>query len=222
MDRRIFIGGGAVAVGLGAAWIVTNGQSKQPSDLLVGMANAQEASGDASTIPDMVLGDADAPVEVIEYASYTCPHCATFHRESFKKLKADYIDTGKVRFVYREVYFDRFGLWASMIARCGGEERFFGITEVLYEQQRAWTASGDPSQIVQELRKIGKLAGLDDAALDACMEDSDMAQSLVDWFQKNAERDGINSTPSFVIDGTKYNNMPYDEFSALIDQRIAG
>ncbi len=224
MDRRLFIGGGAVAVGLGAAWVVQNGRtSSQPSELLVGMANAQEATGDASMITDMVLGSDDATVEVIEYASYTCPHCASFHAGPFKQLKTDYIDTGKIKFVYREVYFDRFGLWASMIARCGGDtNRFFGISDMIYEKQREWTASGDPATIVEELKKIGKVAGLDDATLDACMQDADMAQSLVTWFQGNAERDSINSTPSFVIDGTKYSNMSYADFSALLDDKIAG
>ncbi|MEY1557769.1 DsbA family protein [Yoonia sp. R2331] len=224
MDRRLFIGGGAVAVGLGAAWVVQNGRGAgQPSELLVGMANAQEASADTSMITDMVLGDENAAVEVIEYASYTCPHCASFHAGAFKQLKSDYIDTGKIKFVYREVYFDRFGLWASMIARCGGDtNRFFGISDMIYEKQREWTASGDPAQIVEELKKIGKIAGLDDATLDACMQDADMAQSLVTWFQENQERDGINSTPSFVIDGTKYSNMSYADFSALLDDKIAG
>jgi len=187
------------------------------------MANAQEATADVSAIQEMVLGDENAPIEVIEYASYTCPHCASFHASQFKKIKENYIDTGKVRFVYREVYFDRFGLWASMIARCGGNtDRFFGISDLIYEKQREWTATGDPSVIVDELRKIGKTAGLDDAALDACMQDADMAQSLVTWFQTNADRDGINSTPSFIIDGEKTSNMSYEDFAALLDAKLAG
>lgn len=220
MDRRIFIVAGA-ALAVGGA-VALNRGTQAPSELLVGMANAQEAQGDPSTIADMVMGSADATVEVIEYASFTCPHCASFHANVYPELKANYIDTGKIRFVYREVYFDRFGLWASMIARCGGEMRFFGIADMIYDKQREWTASGDPSLIVEELRKIGKLAGLDDSALDSCMQDADMAQSLVAWYQENADRDGINSTPSFLIDGTKYSNMSYAEFSALLDEKIAG
>ncbi len=86
-------------------------------------------------VPELVLGNPDAKVIVTEYASYTCPHCATFHAAVFKHLKADYIDTGKVKFVYREVYFDRYGLWASIIARCGGEMKYFGISEMLFDQQ---------------------------------------------------------------------------------------
>jgi protein-disulfide isomerase len=171
---------------------------------------------------DMVQGAADAPVEIIEYASFTCPHCATFHANVYPQLKADYIDTGKVRFIYREVYFDRFGLWASMIARCGGEMRFFGMSSLIYENQRDWTASGDPAVIVEELRKLAKTAGMTDAMLDDCMNDADNAQNLVSWYQANAERDDVKSTPSFLIDGEKYSNMSFEEFKTILDKKIDG
>ena len=93
------------------------------SSLMVGTAQAQTATEiDTSSVIEMTIGAEDAPIEMIEYASYTCPHCGKFHTDVFKKLKQNYIDTGKVRFTYREVYFDRYGLWASMVARCGGEE----------------------------------------------------------------------------------------------------
>ncbi|WP_194097764.1 DsbA family protein [Marivivens aquimaris] len=172
-----------------------------------------------SLIPDMVLGDPDAPVEVIEYASFTCPHCANFEANQFKEIKANYIDTGKVRFVFREVYFDRYGLWASMIARCGGQMRFFGITEMVFAKQREWT-QGEPAQIAANLRSIGKAAGLDDASLDACMQDAEMAQNLISWYETNAERDNIEGTPSFMIQGQKYSNMAYDDFAKILDEEL--
>jgi protein-disulfide isomerase len=180
------------------------------------MASAQE-----SEIPDMIQGDADAKVEIIEYASYTCPHCASFHAGPYKDLKKDYIETGKVKFIYREVYFDRFGLWASMIARCAGPDRFFGMTDLLYKEQSLWSRAGDPAAIVAELRKIGLKGGLDNDALDACLEDADNAQALVAWYQENAERDNIRSTPSFLINGEPYSNMNYADFSAIIDEKLA-
>lgn len=182
---------------------------------------APEATADAPAIVEMVLGNPDATVEVIEYASYTCPHCASFHANQFDQLKANYIDTGKIRFVYREIYFDRFGLWASMIARCGGSERFFGITEMIYDTQRDWTAGGDPAQIAANLRQIGKIAGLEDEALDACMSDGAQAQALVDWFTENSTRDEIDSTPSFVINGEKFSNMAYEAFAEILDAKLA-
>lgn len=175
---------------------------------------------DAPVIPDMVMGDANAPVEMIEYASFTCPHCARFHADVWPQLKADYIETGKVRFVYREVYFDRFGLWASMIARCAGEVRFFAFADLLYAEQRNWAGSGDPQAVIDSLRTLAKTAGMTDETLDACMSDAAKAEALVGWYQTNAENDGINSTPSFVINGEKYSNMTYAEMQGILDELV--
>jgi len=146
----------------------------------------------------------------------------SFHTGAFKELKANYIDTGKVHFGYREVFFDRPGLWASLIARCGGPLRFFSIADMIYEQQSAWVSSGDPAMIAGELAKLGKVAGLDQETVDACMSNGDLAQNLNAWFKNNADRDGINSTPSFLIDGQKYANMSYSEFAEIIDAKIGG
>ncbi|HAR54130.1 MAG TPA: thiol-disulfide oxidoreductase, partial [Roseovarius nubinhibens] len=121
----------------------------------------------------MVLGNEDAKVTVMEYASFTCPHCASFHENQFKQLKVDYIDTGKIRFVYRDVYFDRYGLWAAMVARCEGPSKFFGISNLLYEQQREWMDPQDPVKTSENLRRLGRIAGLDGDKLTACLEDED-------------------------------------------------
>lgn len=184
-----------------------------------GIVAAQDAV-DTSTIVDMSLGAEDAPVTVIEYASFTCPHCARFHDSVFKDLKKNYVDTGKVRFVHREVYFDRFGLWAGMVARCGGEERYFGVADIVYKTQSEWTEGGDPAVIVENLRRIGRTAGLTDEQLDACLSDADKAQTLVAWFEENAKEDKIQSTPSFLIDGKLYSNMSYDEFAEILDGKL--
>ncbi len=188
-------------------------------------ALAQDATaeqGEGTQITDMVLGNPDAAVEVIEYASFTCPHCANFHANQFKEIKKNYIDTGKIKFVYREIYFDRFGLWASMIARCGGEMRYFGIADMIYAKQREWTAGGDPVVIADNLRNIGKIAGLTDEDLDACMQDGEKAQALVSWFEENSAMDEITSTPSFMINGKKYSNMTYDDFADILDKALEG
>lgn len=184
-----------------------------------GEAAAQEA--EHVEIQDMILGDPDAPVTVIEYASYTCPHCATFHQGTYKDLKKDYIDTGKVRFIFREVYFDRYGLWASMIARCAGPLRFFGVTDLIFENQREWTASNEPAEVADNLRRIGKTAGMSDEQLEECLSNGAEAQALVSWYQENAQADGISSTPSFVIDGQRYSNMSFNEFSEILDDKLA-
>lgn len=220
MKRYLTMSALIVTLAAGAAYVVTTqtGGSSLPD---LGSANAQSAAEvDTSTIKDMALGPADAAVTVVEYASYTCPHCANFHDTVFDDLKKNYIDTGKIRFIYREVYFDRFGLWASMVARCGGEMRFFGISEILYDQQRDWTR-GEAAEIAGSLRKIGKTAGMNDEQLDACMQDADQAQTLYAWFQENAERDDIDSTPTFLVNGTKHGNMNYADFAKLLDDELA-
>lgn len=189
--------------------------------LLTGPALAQDTDApDTSQITEMTLGAEDAPVTVVEYASYTCPHCASFHAGPFKELKSDYVDEGQVQFTYREVYFDRFGLWASMVARCGGEDRFFAITEMLYDQQRDWT-QGEPTEVADNLRRIGKVAGLDADQLDACLKDEDKAKALVAWFQENAEADEVEATPTLIINDEKYSNMSYDDLKAIIDEKLA-
>lgn len=219
MSRMMIISAAVAAIGLGAYFVTSPGPNTvTPVDPL-GAANAQEAADvDTSSIVDMTLGNPDAPVTVIEYASYTCPHCARFHEGPFKQLKADYIDTGKINFVYREVYFDRYGLWASMIARCAGSpEAFFGMSDLIYQGQSEWSRAGDPGAIVNELRKIGLLAGLDAETMEACLQDGEKAQTLVAWYQQNATADGIESTPSFVINGQKYSNLSFAEMSEVID-----
>lgn len=220
MERRTLLAaGGGALVALGAGWTLTRPDPQ--TGLLPGAAFAQSADGVMPEVIEMVQGNPDAPVEVIEYASYTCPHCASFHANQYKALKANYIDTGRIRFVYREVYFDRPGLWASMIARCADDSDFFFVfSELLYAEQRAWLASGDPTTIIADLRTLAKTAGMDDATLDACLSDGLKAEALYTWYQENADSDGINSTPSFVIDGRKYSNMAYDEFAGILDGKL--
>ncbi len=208
----------AVAIAAGGYWLsLSNSQTVNP---LISSAEAQEADLDTSIIVEMVQGANDAPVEVIEYASYTCPHCASFHKGPYKQLKKDFIDTGKVKFIYREVYFDRYGLWASMVARCGGPEKFFAISDLIYDGQSEWTRAGGPTEIVDELRKIGRLAGIGKNQLEACLQDGTRAQTLVAWYQENAERDGIQATPSFLVNGKKIDNMSYDDFKKIIEDEL--
>lgn len=171
---------------------------------------------------DFSLGSPDAPVKIVEYASYTCPHCANFHAAAFKNLKAEYIDTGKVYFTLREVYFDRYGLWAAMVARCGGEMRYFGIHDMLFEQQKEWAASDDPTVVVNNLKAIGLAAGLDQAALDACLNDQAKAESMIKQFEANMAADGVKGTPTFFVNGEMYSNMAWEDFKAIIDAALAG
>ena len=215
MNRRSVIFSAAALTLAAGAGLTFTGGALSP----VGMAFAEEEV-DTSRVLEMSMGNPDAPVTVIEYASFTCPHCRAFHEGPFKELRANYIDTGKINFIYREVYFDRFGLWAGMLARCAGPERYFGMAEMIYAGQQEWIGNGDPATIAENLRKMGRTAGLTDEEVNACLQDGDMARAMVAVYQQNAEADGIDSTPSFLINGEKYSNMSYEDFSAILDEKL--
>ena len=211
----------AGAVGL---WLAYGGgdDANDPSQTILGAMAQEAADVDTSIVPEITLGNPDAPVTVTEYASFTCPHCKNYHQGPFKELKAEYIDSGKINFVYREVYFDRFGLWAAMVARCDDGSRYFPIADMIYEKQAEWT-QGEPATIAANLRRIGLTAGLDGAALDACMSDATMAQAMFAKFQEQAEADNVTGTPSFLVDGEKVDNGTFQrEFRRILDEKLNG
>lgn len=221
MDRRtILLGAGAGALVAGG-YALMRPQTTASLSLLPQAANAQtaDATGAVPQVIEMVMGDPDAPVEIIEYASFTCPHCRTFHTNTLPLLKSDYIDQGRVRYIYREVYFDRFGLWAGMVARCAGPERYFGVVDLIYQRQAEWT-QGAPAEVAENLRRIGRTAGMSNEQLDACLTDADMAQALITTYETNMAEHNISGTPAFVIAGRLHSNMSYGDMSALIDEAI--
>jgi protein-disulfide isomerase len=201
MSRRAFTAGALVLLATTA---------------LTPWAGAQEARD----VAEMSMGNPDAEVTVIEYASLTCPHCAAFHKEVFPQLKATFIDTGKIHFIFREIYFDRAALWGAMLARCAGEDRYFGVVDVLFEQQAGWSRRPDAPAIMSDLYAFGRQAGLTREAMDACMSDQAWAQSLVETYQKNAQADGISATPTFIINGEKTSNLPWPELEARINAAL--
>jgi protein-disulfide isomerase len=178
------------------------------------------AQGAAPEVEEMTMGDPNAPVTLVEYAMFTCPHCAAFNRDVFPQIKANFIDTGKVQLVFREVYFNKPSLWAAMLARCAPEERYFGIVDVLFERQEEWAGQTDPQAMLAELYSIGRQAGLTDAEMDACMQDREMAEALVAEYQTNAAADAVEATPTFLIDGEKVGNMSYEEFEAALNAAL--
>lgn len=229
MNKTVLLGAGAAVAIAAGAWVMF-GQSGAPGVAgqtqisLAGEAQAQTPATDIdlSRVVDMTVGSADAPVTIIEYSSFTCPHCANFNQGVYQQIYQNYVDTGVVRIVKREVYFDAYGLWAGLMARCGGPERYFGIVEMLFQTQRDWvrpTATAGQSEaeaVAEALRRIGRRAGMNDAEMNACLSDRGMATAMMETYRVNAERDQVRATPSFVINGRPYSNMSYAEFEAAI------
>lgn len=225
MSKKLLLSSVVAIAAVGGMWWYA-GRAVTDLAPIATPATAQETtastSSDISLVPDMILGKEDAPVTVVEYASFTCPHCANFHETVWDEFKKNYIDTGKVRFVYREVYFDKFGLWAATVARCGGPEKYFGISDMLYDGQKDWLASGDDAGIADALRKIGISAGMTADQVNACLNDSTKMQAMVTAYQTNATTDKVESTPTFLINGEAHSgSMPYADFAALLDAKLA-
>jgi protein-disulfide isomerase len=167
---------------------------------------------------DRVLGDADAPVTVIEYASMTCMHCAEFHNAVLPTLKKDLIDTGKVRFVFREFPLDAVALRASMMARCAPEDKFSGLIEVLFANQKRWVGADDP---IAAMSKLGKLTGLSEERINACLGNSELETAILKSRQDAAANYKVNATPTFVFNGgaeVESGVIPADDFKKIVEK----
>jgi len=163
---------------------------------LTGTAQAAEKS----FAIDQVMGRADAPLTIIEFASTTCPHCAHFHHDTLPKLKAEWIDTGRARLIYRDFPTGPKALseGASMIAHCSGPDRYFGLLGLIMDQQERWMNAQAP---LVELKKLAKLAGMGEDKVDACLKDQSLMSAIEERARDGYERLGVESTPSFVING---------------------
>ena len=152
----------------------------------------------AGPLGEMALGDEKAPVTIVEYASATCPHCANFHKGTFKELDEKYIKTGKVRFVFREFPFDNPSLAAFMVARCAPKDKYFPMIDVLFQQQRKWAVQG--ADVRGELFNIARLAGFTQKTFDECLKNEEVAKGVIAVRDLGTEL-GVTSTPSFFING---------------------
>jgi protein-disulfide isomerase len=148
-------------------------------------------------LPDLVLGKADAPVTIIEYASMTCPHCANFHKTTYPALKSKYIDTGKVRFIFREFPLDDLAAAASMLARCAGGEKAIALIDVLFASQDKW-ATRDP---IPALLQIAKQAGFTQASFDTCLKDQKLYNDILAVRERASKEFKVESTPTLFVNG---------------------
>lgn len=186
---------------------------------LPGIAFAQEISHEKA-LAERVLGRADAPITIMEYASLTCPHCARFHKETLPKIKAAYIDTGKAKLVFRDFPFDGLALRAAAVARCAPQERYFAVLETLFQQQETWSRAKDP---LAAIGNIGKLAGMSQATVDACLKDTKLMDSIVQIRLDGEKTHGVDSTPTFIIGGKKLSGaQPFEDFDKLLKSLPGG
>ena len=232
MSRQLMIGGvAAAAVALGAGYF---GGVFSPADQ---HANAQAVVANATisaapladvtvtpegrAMGDIILGDPNAPVTIVEYASITCPHCANFHTQSFPAINADYIEKGLAKLVVREVYFDYEGLMASAVARCGGPDKFHKFLDVFFKQQSQWRAGGDRPEVLRRIRRIGLLGGLTPERVDACMADEDYHRALAETYEKTSTADEVRSTPFFLVNGDRVRGaVSADEMAQTIEAHL--
>ena len=169
---------------------------------LIAEAIAQSASDVAKpqSLPDMALGPANASVTVTEYASMTCPHCAAFNENVFPKIKSEYIDSGKVRYVFREFPLDIKAAAGSMLARCIAKDdagKYFAVVDMLFKQQNDWVVKNT----TETLTRIGKQAGLSQQAVEDCLKDQALLDKIAADQKFANEVLKVNSTPTFFING---------------------
>lgn len=169
---------------------------------------------------EVSLGSPTAPLTIVEYASMTCPHCAEFSNTVFPKLKAEYIDTGKVRLVFREYPLDQNAIYGAMLARCSGRDRFFPFIEVLFKQQAAWVTATDP---IAALSRLGQLGGLSDADFRACLADPALRTGILNTRLEAERQYDVASTPTFLV-GTAIieGALPWDMFKTAVEDALAG
>jgi protein-disulfide isomerase len=171
---------------------------------LISGAFAQTAADVAKpqSLPDMALGPADAKVTITEYASMTCPHCAAFNEQVFPKIKTEYIDTGKVRYIFREFPLDIKAAAGSMLSRCianGDANKYFAVTDLLFKTQSDWVMKNT----TEALTRIGKQAGLSQQQVDDCLKDQALLDKIAADQKYASDVLKVDSTPTFFINGEK-------------------
>ena len=208
--RKLLVGASAIAIVVAIAGIETlqpaAAQSVTAAELLVPPA-----------LGDRTLGKDDAPVTIVEYASMTCPHCAHFHETTYPELKKRYIDTGKVRFIFREFPLDPLAAGASMLARCADKDKFYPMIETLFQQQRQWAVE----KPIPQLMALAKQAGISEQTFNACLSDQKMLDAMQAEQKRAADKFGVSSTPTLFINGKKQvGGVSIEDLAKVIDPLV--
>lgn len=165
-------------------------------------------------LPDKVIGVADAKVTIVEYASFTCGHCATFHNKTLPKLKEKYIDPGKVRLIFREFPFDPVAAAVAMLSRCAPEDKYFDVAGVFFQEQGNWARAQD---VVSALRALSLQVGFTQDSFKACLTNQTLLDGVNAMRDKGANDFKVDSTPTFFINGAMYKGaMPIEDFDAIL------
>ncbi len=193
------------------------GSALVPS-LAPSMANAAEVDLEKAMSP-RILGDPNASITMIEFSSLTCPHCAAFHRDSYKPIVETYVETGKIKFEMRDFPLDQYALRAAAMARAVDGKRYFALIDAVFKQQGQWTRAQNP---IDALKKIGRLAGIAPETADAHMSDTDLLDAILNARIAAQRTYSVDSTPTFVIgDEVVRGAQPFNNFKTIIDGQIA-
>jgi protein-disulfide isomerase len=204
------LGLGVVATGLIFAATPMRAEDKGPTEVPV------EELMKKTDLDELAIGPADAKVTIVEYASMTCGHCKNFHTSAFQAIKTKYVDTNKVRFVFREFPLDPRAFAASMLARCAGGEKSFLLVSALFDTQADWAfVKENPTP---KLFEVAKQAGFTQESFDKCLTDQALLDKLTAQRTRAAEVFGVNSTPTFFINGKRFAGSPtIGDFETAID-----
>jgi len=183
---------------------------------LMGGVSARAADQVPVRIDDDVQGKADARVTIIEYASLTCPHCADFHTNTLPLIKKQWVETGKARLIFRDFPLDGLAMGAAMIAHCAPKDHYFALLSALFETQNTWARAANPAD---ELKKLAKLGGIPEDKFASCVEDKALAERITAGQREAQDKYGVNSTPSFLVNGKLITGAKsFDEFDAILKE----
>ena len=174
----------------------------------------------AGSLPDLVLGNADAPVTIVEYASMTCSHCASFHNTVLPVLKQKYIDTGKVRLIFREFPLDERAALASMMARCAGGDKALPLISMLFSKQDEWAAA--KTDFLPKLFKFGQQVGFTKQSFDQCRQNEKLIKDIIAVRDRGNTSFGVSQTPTFFINGKKMDGGSIEDFDKALAPLIKG
>jgi len=172
----------------------------------------------AKTDEEIFLGNKDSKIVVIEYASMTCIHCANFHKEVYPKIKENYIDTNKIKFIFRDFPLDKQALFGSVLARCAPREKYFDFVKLILNTQKKWVSNDDT--FMDKLKNIGKLAGLNENKINTCFKNEQIVDKIIKSRSVGEQKYNISSTPSLIINEKKYSAMSYENFEKIIEHLI--